>query len=363
MRRLPSNGIATALRAGNDAKVVPREGRTDAVRDRRGRALRDLRISVTDQCNFRCRYCMPREKFGAEHAFLERRALLDFDELSEVASTAHHLGVRKIRLTGGEPLMRRGICALVESLASLPGLDLAMTTNGVLLPQYAQSLATSGLHRVTVSLDTLDDHTFEAMSDSRHQVQDVLDGIAAAERAGLGPIKINMVVKRGANESDILDVAAHFRDTAHTVRFIEYMDVGSTNEWNASEVFPASDIIDTIHSRFPADPIEASYRGEVASRFRYRDGKGEFGVISSMSKPFCSTCTRIRVSAEGTLYTCLFATAGLDLRAILRGNRTPGDLTSALTGRWISRDDRYSELRNAPGTSHNNKIEMSYIGG
>ncbi|MFE5702721.1 GTP 3',8-cyclase MoaA [Rhodococcus koreensis] len=334
-----------------------------AVRDRLGRPLRDLRISVTDRCNFRCRYCMPRETFGSEHAFLERDALLDFGELKEIASTAYELGVRKIRLTGGEPLMRRDICELVASLSSLPGLDLAMTSNGVLLPRYAESLAASGLRRVTVSLDSLEQATFEAMSDSRYQVQDVLDGIAAAERAGLGAVKINMVVKRGVNDSEIADMAARFRDTPHIVRFIEYMDVGSTNGWDASQVVPASEIVDAVRSRFPADAVDDLDRRAVATRFRYRDGSGEFGVISSVSKPFCSTCTRVRVSAEGTLYTCLFASAGLDLRAILRGHRTPGDLAAALAGRWASRDDRYSESRGSLQADRNNKIEMSYIGG
>lgn len=341
---------------------LPIPGTATPAVDERGRTLRDLRISITDRCNFRCRYCMPREQFGADHAFLARSALLDFDEIVHIATAAVTLGVRKVRLTGGEPLMRPGVVDLVSKLAAIPGLDLAMTTNGVLLPRFAHALAAAGLRRVTVSLDSTDDVTFGRMSDTRHTVDDVLEGIGAAQSAGLGPVKINTVIKRGVNDADIPHLAARFKGSGHIVRFIEYMDVGTTNGWNRTEVMPAQEIFNSIDRMAPLDPVPPSYSGEVASRYRYRDGTGEVGIISSVSDPFCGSCTRARLSAEGTLYTCLFASSGLDLRSILRGPRTTGDLVDAIDNTWSGRVDRYSELRG----QHENtdpKIEMSYIGG
>ncbi|HEV7975705.1 GTP 3',8-cyclase MoaA [Amycolatopsis sp.] len=344
--------------------------------DRRGRALRDLRISVTDRCNFRCTYCMPRDEFGPDHAFLSRRALLDFDEITRVATTFVGMGVRKIRLTGGEPLARRGICDLIARLAAIndghgsPGVDLALTTNGSLLPRLAPALAEAGLHRVTVSLDTIDDAVFRAMTDSRFGVGDVLAGIDAAANAGLGPVKINTVVQRGVNDGDelrgVLDLAEHFRGTGHTVRFIEFMDVGSTNGWRHDQVVPSREILAALDTRFGVEPVGPAYLGEVADRYRYRDGAGEIGFIRSVSAPFCGTCTRARLSADGKLYTCLFATAGTDLRAALRSGVTDTDLADLIAGRWRTRDDRYSEQRGAAGARPSPagpRIEMSYIGG
>jgi cyclic pyranopterin phosphate synthase len=348
----------------------------DAGPDRRGRALRDLRISVTDRCNFRCTYCMPRDEFGPGHDFLPRRALLDFDEITRVATTFVGMGVRKIRLTGGEPLARRGICELISRLAAStdgrgsPGVDLALTTNGSLLPRLAPALAEAGLHRVSVSLDTLDDSVFRAMTDSRYGVADVLAGIDAAAKAGLGPVKINTVVQRGVNDGaglrGVLGLAEHFRGTGHTVRFIEFMDVGSTNGWRHEQVVPAREILAALDTRFGIEPVGPAYHGEVADRYRYRDGAGEIGFIRSVSAPFCGTCTRARLSADGKLYTCLFATGGTDLRAALRAGITDAGLADLIAGRWRARDDRYSEQRGAAGArpaSSGPRVEMSYIGG
>lgn len=329
--------------------------------DLRGRALRDLRISVTDRCNFRCRYCMPRELFGADHAFLERSKLLSFSEIDEIVVAARDLGVRKLRFTGGEPLMRRGFTELVGMLSRFSDLDLAMTTNGVLLAKHARALRAAGLRRVTVSLDSLTDSTFRSMSDSKFSVEDVIAGIDAAEAAGL-PVKVNMVVKRGVNDGDVVAMATRFRGTGHVVRFIEYMDVGSTNGWDLTEVVTANEITEAIGSVYPIAPLAPEYPGEVASRYRYLDGAGEIGIIPSVSAPFCGTCTRARLSAEGVLYTCLFASAGLDLRSIVRGTRSDDDLRGAIGGRWATRDDRYSEERGKQALTRP-KIEMSYIGG
>ena len=331
--------------------------------DTLGRPMRDLRISVTDRCNFRCLYCMPKEAFGSDHAFLPRAEILDFEEIARVVQAAIPLGVRKVRLTGGEPLVRRNLEALIAMLAPIPGIgDLTMTTNASLLGGRAHALAHAGLRRVTVSLDALDDTTFMRMNDVGFPVTRVLDGIAAAEAAGLGPIKVNAVIRRDLNEHAVLDLAEHFRGTGTTVRFIEYMDVGHTNGWRLDDVVPASEIVARIDERWPLEPVDPGYRGEVAQRYRYRDGAGEIGVISSVTQPFCGDCTRARVSADGHLYTCLFATSGHDLRVPLRGGATDAELQEAIRAIWIGRDDRYSELRTLE-TVELPKVEMSFIGG
>lgn len=331
--------------------------------DTRGRALRDLRISVTDRCNFRCTYCMPKEVFGREHVFLPRDLLLTFEEIVRVAASAIRLGVRKIRLTGGEPLLRRDLPDLARMLSGLDGLeDLSLTTNGSLLEREAQSLAAAGLQRVTVSLDSLDDTTFMAMNDVEFPVARVLAGIDAAAAAGLGPIKVNAVVRRGVNDEDVVAMARHFQGTGHIVRFIEYMDVGRTNGWRMDDVVPATEIVARISAVAPLEPVPADYPGEVATRFRYRDGSGEIGVIASVTRPFCGACTRVRLSAEGSLYTCLFATTGHDLRHLLRNGVTDEALDAAIADVWRLRDDRYSEIRSDDTTGWE-KVEMSYIGG
>ena len=327
------------------------------------RPMRDLRISVTDRCNFRCGYCMPREAFGPDHAFLPSGEILDFDEIERVVRAAVSLGVRKVRLTGGEPLVRRGLEGLVARLATLDGIDdLTLTTNGSLLAARADALAEAGLHRVTVSLDALDDETFGRMNDVGFPVARVLDGIAAAQAAGLGPIKLNAVIRRGLNEHAIVDLAEHFRGTGVTVRFIEFMDVGHTNGWRLDDVVPAAELIERISAELPLEPAEANYRGEVAQRWRYTDGSGEIGVIASVTQPFCGDCTRARISAEGRLYTCLFGLRGHDLRATIRAGASDKQLQEALTAIWGKRTDRYSELR-SEATVNLPKVEMSYIGG
>ncbi|HEY7061343.1 MAG TPA: GTP 3',8-cyclase MoaA [Chloroflexota bacterium] len=331
--------------------------------DARQRPLHDLRISVTDRCNFRCTYCMPKEVFGRDFQFLPSAQLLTFEEITRIARIFTGLGVEKIRLTGGEPLLRRDLERLVAMLAAVKGVrDLTLTTNGSLLPQKAQSLADAGLRRVTVSLDSLDDSVFQAMNDVRFPVARVLEGIEAARAAGLAPIKVNMVVQRGVNDRSILDMARHFRHTGHILRFIEYMDVGNTNGWRMDDVVPAAEIVATIDAAWPLEPIAPSYRGEVASRYRYRDGAGEIGVIASVTQPFCGDCSRARLSAEGQLYTCLFAGLGHDLRARLRGGQSDEEISAFLHGIWQRRADRYSELR-AAATPTGPKVEMSHIGG
>jgi len=333
------------------------------VLDTLGRPMRDLRVSVTDRCNFRCTYCMPKEVYGADHAFLPRAEILDFEEIERAVRASVALGVRKVRLTGGEPLVRRNLEALVAMLAAVPGIDdLTLTTNASLLAGKAQALADAGLHRVTVSLDALDDATFMRMNDVGFPVQRVLDGIAAAEAAGLGPIKVNTVVRRGLNEHAVLDLAERFRGTGTTVRFIEYMDVGHTNGWRLDDVVPAAEIAERIHERWPIDPVDSAYRGEVAQRYRYRDGAGEIGIISSVTQPFCGDCTRARLSADGHLYTCLFATTGHDLRDLLRSGADDAAMAEALRVIWTGRSDRYSELRTLD-TVELPKVEMSFIGG
>jgi cyclic pyranopterin phosphate synthase len=326
------------------------------------RPLRDLRVSVTDRCNFRCVYCMPKEVFGREYAFLERSALLTFEEIERLARVFFAHGVEKIRLTGGEPLLRRDLERLVEKLAAIPGLDLTLTTNGALLPRKAKALAAAGLGRVTVSLDSLDDDVFRAMNDVDFPVERVLTGIEAAAAAGLSPVKVNTVVKRGLNDGSIVELARHFKGSGHILRFIEYMDVGATNGWRLDDVVPAAEIVAAIDRELPLEPLEQNYRGEVARRWRYQDGEGEIGVIASVTHPFCGDCTRARLSAEGKLYTCLFATDGHDLRALVRGGATDQELHDAIGRVWRSRTDRYSELRSA-STAELPKVEMSYIGG
>jgi cyclic pyranopterin phosphate synthase len=326
------------------------------------RPLRDLRISVTDHCNFRCVYCMPREVFGPDYPFLPREAVLTFEEIYNVARILVGLGVRKIRLTGGEPLVRRDIERLVEMLARLPGVELAMTTNGSFLAQKARALKDAGLKRVTVSLDSLDVDVFAAINDVDFPVERVLEGIEVAAAVGLTPIKINTVVKRGLNEQSVLPIVRHFRGTGIIVRFIEYMDVGSTNGWRFDDVVPASEIIATIDAEMPVEPLEPNYRGEVAIRWRYKDGSGEIGFITSVTQPFCGDCTRVRLSAEGKLYTCLFATRGYDLRKLLRGGASDVEISEAIRSIWLGRDDRYSEIRSSE-TVERPKVEMSYIGG
>jgi cyclic pyranopterin phosphate synthase len=332
-------------------------------RDTLGRPLHDLRISVTDRCNFRCVYCMPRAVFGPGHACLPHGDLLSFEEISRLVGLFVELGVRKVRLTGGEPLVRRELSRLVYDLAAIPGVeDLTLTTNGVLLPQHAAALRAAGLHRVTISLDADDDETFARMNDARVPVASVLRGLDAAEAAGLGPIKLNMVVKRGWNEHAILPMARRFRATGRILRFIEYMDVGHSNGWRLDDVVSADEILATVSSEFPLEPMPPTKPGEVAERYRYLDGAGEIGVIASVSRPFCGSCDRARLSADGQLYTCLFATRGHDLRALLRSGASDADLLAAIRSVWEEREDRYSELRSLE-TVDLPKVEMSYIGG
>ena len=331
--------------------------------DTSGRPVRDLRISVTDRCNFLCAYCMPKEVFNREYEFLGRDLLLSFEEIERITRTFSGLGVEKIRLSGGEPLLRRNVEDLVRSLAAVEGIsDVTLTTNGSLLERKASALAAAGLDRVTVSLDSLDDEVFMAMNDVGFPASKVLDGIEAAAAAGLDPVKINMVVKRGVNDASVVAMARHFRGTGHIVRFIEYMDVGRTNGWRLDDVVPAAEIITAINAEFPLQPVDANYPGEVARRWRYRDGAGEIGVITSVSEPFCTTCTRARLSAEGSLYTCLFASKGTDLRGPLRQGITDEELAALISGVWRRRADHYSEIR-SEATLGLPKVEMSYIGG
>jgi len=335
------------------------EGGTAA--DTRGREMRDLRISVTDRCNFRCTYCMPREVFDAGYKFLPHDAILSFEEIARLARVFVGLGVEKIRLTGGEPLVRRDVPGLIELLAPL-GAELTLTTNGSLLSKNAALLKRSGLHRVTVSLDSLDDATFRAMNDADFPVAKVVEGIEAASAAGLDPIKINMVVKRGVNDRAIVQMAERWRGSGHIVRFIEYMDVGSTNGWRMDDVVPSAEVVRRISERWPLEAVGANYPGEVAERWRYLDGAGEIGVISSVTQAFCASCTRMRLSTEGSLYTCLFAQTGHDLKRLLRAGASDEALRNEIAAVWQERADRYSEIRTAE-TAKERKVEMSYIGG
>ena len=355
--------------------------RTDALiepngqlRDALDRPMHDLRISVTDRCNFRCTYCMPKEVFDRDHRYLPHADLLTFEEITRLARAFVAHGVEKIRLTGGEPLLRKDLERLIAMLGEIelpvrtgarPGtrLDLTLTTNGSLLRRKARALKDAGLSRITVSLDALDDRLFRGMNDVDFPVADVLDGIAAAAEAGLGPIKVNMVVKRGFNDSQIEVMARHFRGTGHILRFIEYMDVGASNGWKLDEVLASADVVKRIDALFPIEPIDANYPGEVAERWRYKDGAGEIGFISSVTHAFCGSCSRARLSPEGRLYTCLFATRGTDLRNLVRSDASDLDLARAVGAIWATRSDRYSELRGLATTVSAEKIEMSYIGG
>ncbi|HEU0282762.1 MAG TPA: GTP 3',8-cyclase MoaA [Gallionella sp.] len=332
------------------------------------RPLCDLRISVTDRCNLRCTYCMPRKAFGESHAFLPRAELLSFEEIERLAKLFIQLGVQKIRLTGGEPLLRHGIERLVGSLAKLntqegKPVEVALTTNAVLLSRKAQALKDAGLSRITASLDGLTEETFRRMSDSDASVKAVLDGIADAQRVGLAPVKVNMVVKRGANDHEIIPMAEHFRNSGIVLRFIEYMDVGRTNGWRMDDVVTAREILEQVNSRYPVRQIAPSYTGEVAERWRYADGSGEIGVIASVTQAFCHECTRARLSTDGKLYTCLFASDGVDLRGPLRMGATDQVLTGLIAGNWERRNDRYSQLRHAVTEIPGKRMEMSYIGG
>lgn len=340
--------------------------------DKHARPLHDLRISVTDRCNFRCVYCMPKEVFGRDYAFLPREELLSFEEITRLATISAGHGVEKIRLTGGEPLLRKGLPELVRMLSAIrtPGgrpLDIALTTNGSALAQMAVELREAGLKRVTVSLDSLDDATFQAMNDIRFPVAKVLRGIEAAHEAGLGPVKINMVVKKGLNDQDIVAMARHFKGSPFILRFIEFMDVGATNGWKLGEVVPSAEVIRRITAELPLVELEPNYTGETASRWRYADGDGEIGVISSVTQAFCHSCSRARISVEGKLFTCLFATEGHDLRALMRGGCSDEELADKLASVWRARTDRYSALRStdtaAPKGGDGERIEMSYIGG
>jgi cyclic pyranopterin phosphate synthase len=337
--------------------------------DTRGRALRDLRISVTDRCNFRCIYCMPREVFDSAYQFLPHSEILTFEEIRRMARVFRDLGTEKIRLTGGEPLLRRGIDRLVAMLReAVPGVDLTLTTNGSALKAQAKALKAAGLDRVTVSLDSLDEATFRRMNDADFPVAKVLEGIDAAAAAGLAPLKINMVVKRGENDHQVVDMARHFRGSGHIVRYIEFMDVGSTNGWRMDDVIPSAEIVRRIAREFPLEPARANYAGEVAGRWRYLDGAGEIGVISSVTEAFCSSCTRARLSTDGQLYTCLFAQRGYDLKKLIREGRDDDAVRDAVAAIWGQREDRYSEIRTAETaqtseTDKPRKVEMSFIGG
>jgi cyclic pyranopterin phosphate synthase len=331
------------------------------MRDGFGRPLRDLRVSVTDRCNFRCVYCMPKEVFGHGYAFLAREELLSFEEITRLARVFAAHGVRKIRLTGGEPLVRREVERLVAMLAGVDALDLTLTTNGSLLAHKAEALAAAGLRRVTVSLDSLDNEVFRAMNDVDFPVARVLEGIDAAAAAGL-PVKVNMVVRRGLNEDSVLPMARFFRSRGHVLRLIEYMDVGHSNGWRLDDVVAAAEIVTAIDAEMPLEALPPNYPGEVATRWRYRDGTGEVGVIASVTQPFCGSCTRARLSADGRLYTCLFAVHGHDLRRLLRGGASDDELFDAIGTVWRARIDRYSELR-TENTADLAKVEMSYIGG
>jgi len=334
--------------------------------DALGRPLHDLRISLLDQCNFRCPYCMPEAEFHAEYEFLRKTQRLTYEEILRVARVAAGLGVSKIRLTGGEPLLDKNLADLISGLAKLPGIDdLALTTNGMLLAPIASKLAASGLHRITISLDSLDEDVFRRMSGGRGDLKRVLAGIEAAERAGLSPIKINVVVERGMNEHTVMDLLDHFRGSGHIVRLIEYMDVGNRNGWRMEQVVPSRELLDQVVKRWPLRRVDENYPGEVARRYEYLDGQGEIGFISSVTEPFCGGCSRARLSADGVLYTCLFATHGTDLRESLRNDADEEELTDILSRIWLQRADRYSELRSpALAEAHmQRKVEMYRIGG
>lgn len=330
--------------------------------DTLNRPLRDLRISVTDRCNFRCVYCMPKEIFGTDYKFLHRDQVLTFEEITRLTKIFVAHGVKKIRLTGGEPLVRKDLPDLIAMLAAIPNLDLTMTTNGSLLPKFAQALKDAGLKRVTVSLDSLDNAIFKSMNDVDFPVEKVIEGMDAAAAVGLGPIKVNMVVKRGVNENSILPMARFFREKGYILRFIEYMDVGHSNGWRMDEVVPSAEIVKMINAEMPLESADPNYPGEVAGRWRYKDGKGEIGMISSVTQAFCRDCNRARITAEGQLYTCLFAVKGHDFRALLRDGTSDDAISQEITRVWNKRTDRYSEIR-SENTTALPKVEMSHIGG
>ena len=376
MTDIPRKIIPLAdLRYASRIPAIPAklQAPTGLLSDTRGRPLRDLRISVTDRCNFRCNYCMPSEIFDKDYAFLPQSSLLSFEEITRLAKIFVAHGVEKIRLTGGEPLLRKNLEVLVGMLANIqtPGgkpLDITLTTNGSLLARKARSLKDAGLKRVTVSLDALDDAIFRGMNDVDFPVADVLRGIEAAHQAGLAPVKVNMVVKRGTNDSQILPLARHFRHSGAVLRFIEYMDVGATNGWRMDEVLPSAQVVERLHAEFPLAAIDPNYSGETAERWRYLDGAGEIGVISSVTQAFCGECNRARLSTEGKLFLCLFASQGHDLRALLRGGHDDEQIAAAIGPIWQARSDRYSEIRaalppDASVTCSAKRIEMSYIGG
>jgi len=348
------------------AKVQPILPRRRLLQDSLGRPLRDLRLSVIDRCNFRCPYCMPRERFHDQYRFLKSNERLDFNELLRLTRLFLQLGVVKLRVTGGEPLLRAGLADLIGDLTSLPGIeDVALTTNGVLLAQHAAELRAAGLQRVTVSLDSLDPTVFAQMAGGFGSVGDVLEGIAAAQRAGLSPIKLNAVVQRGVNDHQVLDLVEHFRATGIIVRFIEYMDVGNRNDWNRQRVVPSQQLLERIRARWPLTALDPAYRGEVARRYAFDDGRGEVGFISSVTQPFCGDCSRARLSSDGKVYTCLFAAEGTDLRAPMRGGASDEELLGLIRAVWERRADRYSELRAKlrHGAPEERKVEMFYIGG
>jgi cyclic pyranopterin phosphate synthase len=347
--------------AGGAVRAAAPAFRGGQLADTLARPMRDLRISVTDRCNFRCVYCMPREVFDAGHEFLPHSAILSFEEIARLARVFVGLGVKKIRLTGGEPLVRKQLHRLVAMLSELP-VELTLTTNGSLLARNAVALKAAGLHRVTVSLDSLDDATFRAMNDADYPVAKVIEGIEAAAAAGLAPVKINMVVKRGTNDGDIVAMARRWRGSGHIIRFIEYMDVGSTNGWRMDDVVPSAEVVRRINEAWALEPIGANYPGEVAERWRYLDGAGEIGVISSVTQAFCSSCNRMRLSTEGSLYTCLFGQSGHDLKSLVRSGASDDEIRNEIAAVWQARTDRYSEIRTSQTTSLK-KIEMSYIGG
>lgn len=347
----------------DQSSASPPSAAPPVLQDRLGRTLHDLRLSVTDRCNFRCVYCMPKEVFGRDHAFLPKSEVLTFEELTRLTQIFVGLGVEKVRVTGGEPLLRRDLPVLIGQLASIEGVkDLTLTTNGSALAALARPLREAGLSRITVSLDALDEAVFQAMNDVDFPVARVLQGLDEAREAGFAPIKINMVVKRGVNEHQILPMVERFRGPQFILRFIEFMDVGNTNGWRMDDVVSAAEILDLIGSRFPLEMAPPNYPGEVARRWRHRDGGGEIGVISSVTRPFCSGCTRARVSADGKLYTCLFAEDGHDLRALLRSGMDDAAVAGAIAALWRDRSDRYSELRSEATVQHR-KAEMSHLGG
>ncbi|MBU3620577.1 GTP 3',8-cyclase MoaA [Polynucleobacter sp. CS-Odin-A6] len=340
-----------------------------STRDSRGRPLRDLRISVTDRCNFRCTYCMPKEIFDTNYPYLAHQELLSFEEITRLTSIFASLGVEKIRLTGGEPLLRKNLEVLVEMLAKIrttsdQALDLTLTTNGSILRKKALALKAAGLHRLTISLDGLNDDIFKKMNDVDFPVTDVLDGIAAAQEAGFTNLKVNMVVKKGTNDQEIIAMAKHFKGTGITLRFIEFMDVGSSNGWDMSQVLPSKDVVARINAVFPIEALEANYPGEVAQRWRYVDGSGEIGFISSVTQTFCHECTRARISTDGQMYLCLFANKGFDFKTLLRANKSDLEIANVIMSTWAVRDDHYSEIRGSnTAMSNTRKVEMSYIGG